>query len=75
MLIQVAPERRTTVHKVRARGAIMPIQAAPEGRTKVHEVTLAQVFWTEPERGVPGLALVPLHPVWARVRTVRDRRR
>jgi peptidoglycan/xylan/chitin deacetylase (PgdA/CDA1 family) len=32
-------------------------------------------FVQQPERGVPGLALVPLHPVWARVRTVRDRRR
>jgi peptidoglycan/xylan/chitin deacetylase (PgdA/CDA1 family) len=32
-------------------------------------------FVQQPERGAPGLALVPLHPVWARVRAVRDRRR
>ena len=38
----------------------MPIQAAPERRTKVHEVTLAKVFWTEPERGVPGALTLQL---------------
>src|SRR5262245_12299610 len=32
-------------------------------------------FVQQPERGVPGLAIVPLHPVWARVRAYRDRRR
>jgi peptidoglycan/xylan/chitin deacetylase (PgdA/CDA1 family) len=32
-------------------------------------------FVLQPERGVPGLALVPLHPLWARVRALRDRRR
>jgi peptidoglycan/xylan/chitin deacetylase (PgdA/CDA1 family) len=32
-------------------------------------------FVQQPERGAPGLALVPLHPVWARVRRLRDRRR
>jgi len=32
-------------------------------------------FVLQPERGVPGLAVVPLHPAWARVRAVRDRRR
>jgi peptidoglycan/xylan/chitin deacetylase (PgdA/CDA1 family) len=32
-------------------------------------------FVQQPERGAPGLALVPLHPVWAPVRAVRDRRR
>jgi peptidoglycan/xylan/chitin deacetylase (PgdA/CDA1 family) len=32
-------------------------------------------FVQQPERGVPGLAMVPLHPAWARVRAVRDRRR
>ena len=32
-------------------------------------------FVQQPERGVPGLTLVPLHPVWARVRAYRDRRR
>ena len=30
-------------------------------------------FVQQPERGVPGLAIVPLHPVWARVRAYRDR--
>jgi hypothetical protein len=38
----------------------MSIQAAPERRTKVHEVTLAQVFWTEPERGAPGALTLQL---------------
>jgi peptidoglycan/xylan/chitin deacetylase (PgdA/CDA1 family) len=32
-------------------------------------------FVQQPERGVPGLAMVPLHPAWARVRAVRNRRR
>jgi peptidoglycan/xylan/chitin deacetylase (PgdA/CDA1 family) len=32
-------------------------------------------FVQQPERGVPGLAMVPLHPAWARVRAVRDHRR
>jgi peptidoglycan/xylan/chitin deacetylase (PgdA/CDA1 family) len=32
-------------------------------------------FVQQPERGAPGLALVPAHPVWARVRAIRDRRR
>jgi peptidoglycan/xylan/chitin deacetylase (PgdA/CDA1 family) len=30
-------------------------------------------FVQQPERGVPGLAIVPLQPVWARVRAHRDR--
>jgi peptidoglycan/xylan/chitin deacetylase (PgdA/CDA1 family) len=32
-------------------------------------------FVQQPERGAPGLAIVPLHPVWSRVRAARDRRR
>jgi peptidoglycan/xylan/chitin deacetylase (PgdA/CDA1 family) len=32
-------------------------------------------FVQQPERGVPGLAIVPLHPLWSRVRAVRNRRR
>jgi peptidoglycan/xylan/chitin deacetylase (PgdA/CDA1 family) len=32
-------------------------------------------FVLQPERGVPGLAIVPLHPAWVRVRGLRDRRR
>jgi peptidoglycan/xylan/chitin deacetylase (PgdA/CDA1 family) len=32
-------------------------------------------FVQQPERGAPGLAIVPLQPVWSRVRTYRDRRR
>lgn len=38
----------------------MPTQAAPERRTKIHEVTLARVFWTEPERGAPGALTLQL---------------
>jgi len=32
-------------------------------------------FVQQPERGAPGLALVPAHSVWVRVRAIRDRRR
>jgi len=32
-------------------------------------------FVQQPERGVPGLMIVPLHPAWARVRAVRNRHR
>ena len=32
-------------------------------------------FVQQPERGAPGLAIVPLQPVWSRVRAYRDRRR
>jgi peptidoglycan/xylan/chitin deacetylase (PgdA/CDA1 family) len=31
-------------------------------------------FVQQAERGVPGLAIVPLHPLWSPVRAVRDRR-
>ena len=31
-------------------------------------------FVQQPERGVPGLAIVPLHRLWSPVRAVRDRR-
>jgi peptidoglycan/xylan/chitin deacetylase (PgdA/CDA1 family) len=31
-------------------------------------------FVQQPERGVPGLAIVPLHPAWSRIRAFRDRR-
>jgi peptidoglycan/xylan/chitin deacetylase (PgdA/CDA1 family) len=32
-------------------------------------------FVQQPERGTPGLAIVPLSPAWVRVRPYRDRRR
>ncbi len=32
-------------------------------------------FVQQPERGAPGLAIVPLHPLWSQVRAIRDRRR
>ena len=31
-------------------------------------------FVQQPERGVPGLAIVPLHRPWSWVRAIRDRR-
>jgi peptidoglycan/xylan/chitin deacetylase (PgdA/CDA1 family) len=64
-----------TVTAARSAGyshALTTIEGWNRPTTATYEI---RRFVQQPERGVPGLAIVPLHPVWARVRAYRDRRR
>jgi peptidoglycan/xylan/chitin deacetylase (PgdA/CDA1 family) len=66
---------RATVAAARGAGyshALTTLEGWNQPTTAPYEI---RRFVQQPERGVPGLAIVPLHPVWARVRGLRGRRR
>ena len=66
---------QTTVAAARDAGyshALTAVEGWNRPATAPYEI---RRFVQQPERGAPGLAVVPLHPAWARVRALRDRRR
>ena len=66
---------QATVAAARSAGyshALTTVEGWNQPTTAPYEI---RRFVQQPERGAPGLALVPLHPVWARARGLRDRRR
>jgi peptidoglycan/xylan/chitin deacetylase (PgdA/CDA1 family) len=66
---------RATIDAARRAGyshAVTTLEGWNRATTPPYEV---HRFVQQPERGAPGLAIVPLSPAWTRVRAYRDRRR